>query len=166
MAVVGACTTITGGTARVDAGAAPVYRTSVSVSVSESAASSSMRESERQQSMTTQAIHTACETLSTSSAEAVDTVNAYVDAANGRGDPLATEAPAADALNRSADLVTADLNDTVPQEIHDALTAWVDAARETADAVATKLPPDQFNDAVNKLNDARSHALDLCDATY
>ena len=91
MGVLGACTTVTGGSGKVDTADAPAYRTSMSSSVAESAASSSMRESERQQSLTTEAIHTACETLSTSSADAVDNVNAYVDAVNGKGDPVATE---------------------------------------------------------------------------
>lgn len=169
MAVIGsaaACTTVTGGRGRVDGAEAPAYRSSVAVSVSESAATSSMRESERQATLTTEAIHTACETLSTTSAEAVDTVNVYVDAVNGQGDPVAAEGPAAEALHRSADTVLTDVNDTLPQAIHDALSAWVDAARATADAVTGRVPPGEFNDAVDKLNDARSHALDLCDATY
>lgn len=166
MGVLGACTTVTGGSAAVDAADAPAYRTSMSSSVAESAATSSMRESDRQQTLTTEAIHTACETLSTSSADAVDTVNAYVDAANGKGDPAAAGGPAADALNHSADLVAADINGTVPQDIRDALTAWSDAARGAAAAVTGHLPPDQFNAAVDRLNDSRSHALDLCDATY
>ena len=71
---------MTSGSGTVDAADAPAYRASVSASVAESAASSSARESERQASLTTEAIHTACEALSTSSADAVDTVNAYVDA--------------------------------------------------------------------------------------
>ena len=125
MGVLGACTTVTGGSAKVDRADAPAYRTSMSSSVAESAATSSMRESERQESLTTEAIHTACETLSTSSADAVDNVNAYVDAVNGEGDPVATEGAAADALNHSADLVAADVNDAVPQDIRDALSAWV-----------------------------------------
>jgi len=164
--VVAACTTVTGGSGRVDGAEAPAYRSSVAVSVSESVATSSMRESERQATLTTEAIHTACETLSTTSADAVDTVNVYVDAVNGQGDPVAAEGPAADALHHSADMVLSDVNDTLPQPIHDALSAWVDAARATADAVTGRVPPGQFNDAVDKLNDARSHALDLCDATY
>lgn len=166
MGSVVACTTVTGGSGRVDGAEAPAYRSSVAVSVSESAATSSMKESERQATLTTEAIHTACETLSTTSADAVDTVNVYVDAVNGQGDPVAAEGPAADALHHSADSVLADLNDTVPQAIRDALSAWIDAARATADAVTGRVPPGQFNDAVDKLNDARSHALDLCDATY
>ncbi len=78
----------------------------MSVSLSESAASSSARESERQASETTKAMHDTCETLSTTSADAIDAVNAYVDAFNkGAGNVDATEGPAVDALNQSADAV-------------------------------------------------------------
>ena len=166
MGVVGACTTVTGGTGKVDAGDAPAYRTSVASSVAESAAVSSARESERQESLTTEAVHSACETLSTTSADAIDTVNVYVDAVNGEGDPAATEGPAADALRHSADLVAADVNDTLPEEIRDALTDWSDEARAAADAITARVGPSEFNDAIDRLNDARSDALDLCDATY
>ena len=166
MGVVGACATVTGGTGKVDAADAPAYRTSVASSVSESAATASARESERQESMTTEAVHGVCETLSTTSADAIDTVNAYVDAFNGEGDPAATEGAASDALLHSADLVAADLNDNVPPEVRDALNGWGDAARAAADAITTHAEPSEFNDAIDRLNDARSHALDLCDATY
>ncbi len=76
----------------------------MSSSAAASAATSSMRESERQQSVTIEAIHTACETLSTSSADAIDTVNTFVEVVNGEGDPVATKGPAADSLHHSADL--------------------------------------------------------------
>ncbi len=166
MAVVG-CTTVSDGTARVDAGDAPAYRTSVSVSLSESAASSSARESERQASQTTKAMHDTCETLSTTSADAIDAVNAYVDAFNkGAGNADATEGPAVDALNQSADAVEGSLTDTIPPELKDALTSWVDGARATAKAISGKAPADEFNKTIGDLNDTRSNALGLCDATY
>ena len=57
MIVVG-CTSVTDGDAAVAEGDAPLYRASVSASIEESAASSSARESERQESLTTEAIHT------------------------------------------------------------------------------------------------------------
>ncbi len=123
MAVAG-CTTVSDGTARVNAGDAPAYRTSVSVSASESAASSSARESERQASETTKAMHDTCETLSTTSADAIDAVNAYVDAFNqGAGNVDATEGPAVDALNQSADAVEGSMSDVIPPELKDALTS-------------------------------------------
>ncbi|MCI4675347.1 hypothetical protein K9U37_10815 [Mycolicibacterium litorale] len=166
MAVVG-CTTVSDGTARVNAGDAPAYRTSVSVSMSESAASSSARESERQASETTKAMHDTCETLSTTSADAIDAVNAYVNAFNqGSGNVDATEGPAVDALNQSADAVQGSLTDAIPPELKDALTSWVDGARATAKAIAGKAPAGEFNKTIGDLNNTRSTALSLCDATY
>ena len=156
MGVLGACTTVTGGSARVDAADAPAFRTSMSSSVAESAATSSMRESERQESLTTEAIHTACETLSTSSADAIDNVNAYVDAVNGEGDPVATEGAGrrlAEPQCRPGDRRHQRLS---APNIRDALTAWSDAARGAAAAVTGHVPPDQFNAAVDRLNDSRS----------
>jgi hypothetical protein len=166
MTVVG-CTTVSDGTATVNAGDAPAYRTSVSVSLSESAASSSARESERQASETTKAMHDTCETLSTTSADAIDAVNAYVDAFNqGAGNVDATEGPAVDALNQSADAVEGSMTDIIPPELKDALTQWVDGARATAKAITGKAPAAEFNQTIGDLNDTRSTALSLCDATY
>lgn len=166
LTVVG-CTTVSGGTATVNAGDAPAYRTSVSVSLSESAASSSARESERQASETTKAMHDSCETLSTTSADAIDAVNAYVDAFNqSAGNVNATEGPAVDALNQSADAVESSISDTIPAELKDALTSWVDGARATATAISGKAPAGEFNKTIGDLNDTRSNALTLCDATY
>lgn len=161
------CTTVTGGDATVNAGDAPAYRTSVSISSSQSAASSSARESERQASMTTQAVHDTCETLSTTSADAIDAVNAYVDAFNAEGgDVLRTEGPAVDGLNQSADAVESSISDIVPDEVRMAFEDWIDGARATADAIIGKASPSEFNKVVGDLNDARSAALELCDATY
>ena len=166
MTVVG-CTTVSDGTARVNAGDAPAYRTSVSVSLSESAASSSTRESERRASETTKAMHDTCETLSTTSADAIDAVNAYVDAFNkGAGNADASEGPAVDALNQSADAVEGSLTDIIPPELKDALTSWIDGARATAKAITGKAPAGEFNQSIGDLNDTRSNALSLCDATY
>ncbi len=166
MGVVG-CTTVSDGTARVNAGDAPAYRTSVSVSLSESAASSSARESERQASETTKAMHDTCETLSTTSADAIDAVNTYVGAFNqGGGNTAATEGPAVDALNQSADAVQGSITDAIPADLRQALTDWVDGARATAKAITAQAPADEFNKTIGDLNDTRSNALSLCDATY
>ncbi|BBY89840.1 MULTISPECIES: hypothetical protein [Mycolicibacterium] len=165
MAAIG-CSSITDGTPTVDASDAPAYRTSVSESLSASAATSSARESERQGSLTVEAVHTACETMSTTSADAIDALNVYVDSMNAGGDGIATEGAAGEALNRSADVVLADIDDTLPPELRDALNAWVDAARATATAVLTRVPAGEFNDAVTGLNDSRSNALNLCDGFY
>lgn len=165
MAVIG-CSSVTDGTATVDASEAPAYRTSVSESLSASAATSSARESERQESLTVEAVHTACEAMSTTSADAIDTLNVYVDSMNAGSDGIDTEGAAGEALNRSADVVLGDIDDTLPPELRDALNAWVDAARATATAVLTRVPAGEFNDAVTGLNDSRSAALNLCDGFY
>jgi hypothetical protein len=165
VAVIG-CSSVTGGTASIDTADAPVYRASVSASVEESAATSSARESQRQESLTTEAVHTACESLSTSSAEGIEALNVHVDAMNAGSAGVETEGPAAEALNRSADLVLAGVNDTLPQEMRDALNSWVDAARATASAVLTRVSAVEFNDTVTRLNDSRANALNLCDAAY
>ncbi len=166
MIIVG-CSSVTEGTAKVDAGEAPVYRASVSASIEESAASSSARESERQASLTTQAIHSSCEALSSSSVDAITAVNDYVDAFNqNAADVGAKTGPAIDALNQSADLVARSISDPLTAELRDALNAWVDAARGVATAIAGNYGPDEFNDAITQLNDTKTTALDECDAAY
>jgi hypothetical protein len=166
MVIVG-CNSVTEGTAKVDAGEAPVYRASVSASIEESAASSSARESERQESLTTQAIHSSCEALSSSSVDAITAVNNYVDAFNQNAADFGAQAgPAIDALNHSADLVARSMSDALMPELKDALNAWVDAARGVATAIAGNYGPDEFNVAITGLNDSKSTALNLCDASY
>jgi TATA-box binding protein (TBP) (component of TFIID and TFIIIB) len=166
MVIVG-CTSVTQGTAQIDRADAPVYRASVSASIAESADSSSTRESERQASLTVQAVHTSCDALSSSSVDAITAVNNYVDAFNRNATDAAAKAPAAvDALNHSADLVARSLSDTLAPNLSDALNAWVDAARGLANAIAGNYGPDQFNGAITKLNDTKTSALNLCDAAY
>jgi hypothetical protein len=139
----------------------------VSASLAESAASSSSQESKRQASMTIQAVHSACEALSSSSVDAITAVNAYVKAFNDNAADLqAKQQPAVDALNHSADTVAQSISDPLSQELKDAMNAWVDAARGVATAIAGNYGPDEFNSAVSKLNDVKTHALDLCDAAY
>lgn len=162
-----ACTSVTDGDPTANSGDAPAYRTSMSVSSAQSAASSSARESERQASMTTQAVHTTCETLSTTSADAIDAVNAFVGAFNSdSGDIATTEGPAVEALKRSAEAVQKSIGDAVPDEMKDAFMQWVDGARATADAITRKAGPSEFNEVIDRLNGARSDVLRLCDATY
>ena len=161
------CNSVTSGTPTVDRADAPVYRASVSASAEESAASSSSRESERQDSLTTQAIHSSCEALSSSSVDAVTAVNNYVDAFNNTAaDATAKAAPAIDALNHSADLVAGSVSDTLTPNLRDALNAWVDAARGLATAISGNYGTEEFNAAIAKLNDTKSTALNLCDAAY
>lgn len=166
MIIVG-CNSVTSGTPTVDRADAPVYRASVSASAQESAESSSSRESERQQSLTTQAIHSSCEALSSSSVDAITAVNDYVDAFNKTAaDVPAKAAPAIDALNHSADLVAGSVSDTLTPNLRDALNAWVDAARGLATAIAGNYGMDEFNAAISKVNDTKTTALNLCDAAY
>ncbi len=162
-----ACTSVTGGQGTVDAADAPAYRTSMSMSSSQAAASSSARESERQASLTTQAMRNSCETLATTSADAIAAVNAYVDAYNGEGGTVAsTEGPAIDALDQSAQAVESSLTDVIPPELRDALAGWVDGAYAAAAAIANQASPSEFNTVIKQINDASSTALRMCDATY
>ena len=79
-------------------------------------------------------MHASCEALIDHSADAIDAVNAYVDAFNeDAADVDATEGPAVDALNHSADLVAGSITDALPPDLTDALDRWVDAARAAAD---------------------------------
>jgi hypothetical protein len=166
MIIVG-CNSVTSGSPTVDRADAPVYRASVSASAEESAESSSSRESERQESLTTQAIHSSCEALSTSSVDAITAVNNYVQAFNQTAaDATAKAAPAVDELNHSADLVAGSVSDTLAPILRDALNAWVDAARGLATAIAGNYDSDEINAAIRQLNDTRSAALDRCDAAY
>ncbi|MDH6194979.1 hypothetical protein M2272_001608 [Mycobacterium frederiksbergense] len=165
MIVVG-CSAVTGGTAQVDTNAAPEYRASVSASITESSLSSVTRESQRQASLTTRAIHTVCEDLSTSAVDAVEAVNAYVEAVNNGGDTQAKAGPAIAGLNRSADLVSSGLSDALSADLRAALTDWVDSARALVTAISTKVGPDQFNTASTRSNTARENALNRCDAAY
>ncbi|HXO49768.1 MAG TPA: hypothetical protein VN888_01810 [Mycobacterium sp.] len=166
MIIVG-CSSVTSGTATVDRADAPVYRASVSASSQESAASSSARESERQGSLTRQAVHASCDGLSSSSVDAITAVNNYVDAFNKTpADAAAKAGPAIDALNHSADLVASSESDALAQNLRDALNGWVDAARGLARAIAGNVGPEEFNAAITKLNDTKTTALNLCDAAY
>lgn len=165
MIVVG-CTSVTGGTATVDKADAPIYRASVSASAADSAESSSSKESERQQSITTSAIHTSCEALSSSSVDAISAVNDYVGAYNENGDVAAAARPAIDALNHSADTVERSLADQLGPDLRGALAEWVAAARAVATAISNDVGPDSFNDGVGRLNDAKDAALNMCDKAY
>jgi hypothetical protein len=166
MIIVG-CSNVTEGTASVDSADAPVYKASVSASIEESAASSSTRESERQASLTKEAVHTSCESLSTSSVDAITAVNAYVDAFNrSAADADAMAGPAVDALNHSADLVARSVSDPLPPDLKDAMNSWVDAARGLAVAIEGNYGSDEFNAAISTLNDTKTTALNLCDAAY
>ena len=166
MGVVG-CTSVTGGDGTPNAADAQAYRTSMTMSSSAAAASSSARESQRQASATTQAVHATCETLSTTSADAIDAVNAYVDAYNTDGGDIAgTEGPAVDGLTQSAQAVESSITPAIPKDLAEAFQAWVDGAGATAKAITGKASAKQFNDLIDGLNESRTKALELCDKTY
>lgn len=165
VAMVG-CSSTVGGTATVDTADAPVYQASVSASAAESSAVSSSKEASRQSSITREAVHTSCEAVSSSSADAITSVNAYVDARNANADVAASARPAIAALNTSADVVTGSISDPLRQDLRDALLGWADAARAVSAAIADDIGPSPFNDAINRLNDSRTLVLDLCDAAY
>jgi hypothetical protein len=164
LAVVG-CTTVTDGSPGADNAIAPAYRASVSVSVSASIATSSVRESQRQQSLTTKAVVRVCESFVISSKDAVDKVNDFVAAYNNGGNTSGAEGPAVDALNHSADTVESDSNGPLSQNLREALNAYDDAARDVAKAIRAHAGTDEFNKRVNQLNDAKSEAVKRCRAS-
>jgi hypothetical protein len=165
MGIVG-CTTLTNGTATPDTNVAPAYRQSVSASVSASSATSRVRESQRQQSLTTRAVRTSCDSLATSSKDAIDKVNEYVSAYNAGHNTGPTEGPAIGALNDSATTVSNSFNDALSQELKDAFNAYVDAARGVANAIGTHASIPEFNKRVDQLNDTKTKALKLCLASF
>jgi len=117
--------------------------------------------------LTTQAAHSTCEALSDTSSDAIDAVNAYVGAFNQSSSDIdRTEGPAIESLKTSADAVEASISDILPKELKDAFAAWVDGANTTAAAITQHASPGEFNQTIGQLNDARSQALKLCDATY
>ena len=90
--------------------------------------------------------------------DSITAVNDYVKAFNENApDAQAKAGPAVDSLNHSADLVAPSISDPLSHELKDALNAWVDAARGVANAIAGNYGPDEFNAAVTKLNDVKTH---------
>lgn len=165
MGIVG-CTTVTNGTASPDTKVAPAYRQSVSASVSASSATSSVRESQRQQSLTTKAIRSSCESLATTSKDAIDKVNAFVGAFNAGRNTGPTEGPAIAALNDSASTVSNSFNDALSSQLKDAFNSYVDAAHAVANAIGTHAGTGEFNKRVDQLNDTKTKALKLCLASF
>ncbi|OBA73686.1 hypothetical protein A5641_04850 [Mycobacterium sp. 1554424.7] len=160
------CTSVTKGTATPDTNVAPAYRQSVSASVSASSATSRVRESQRQASLTTRAVHTSCDTLATSAKDAIDRVNDYVAAFNAGRNTGPNEGPAIGALNDSATTVSNSFSDALSQQLKDAFNAYVDAARGVANAIGTHASIAEFNRRVDQLNDTKTKALKLCLASY
>lgn len=168
MVVVG-CTSVTDGTAQVDAKEAPNYRASMSASVEASAETSSARESERRESLTTQAIRGSCDVLATSSVDSITAVNDFVGALNEGGSPPDVDAAAGaavDTLNQGADVVAGSLTDPLNEELRGAINGWIDSSRAVSTAITADLGPDEFNAAITRFNEANDGALALCDALY
>jgi hypothetical protein len=166
MIVVG-CQSLTDGNPTVDPRDATNYRASVSSASVESSSRSAASESTRQVSITKQAVHTSCEALSITSVNAVDAVNAFVHAVN-ENEPGQEEksVAAVDALHASADSVAASLSEPLSDELEGLLNDWIAAARNVADVISQGFEQDQFNAAVDRLNDVKVRALGLCDASY
>ncbi len=164
IAIVG-CTSVTDGLPTVDTAIAPAYRESVSASVSASAATSSLQETRRQLSLTTQAVVRACESLAATSKDAVDKVNDFVAAYNQGHDTTPAEGPAADTLNHSAELVEGNSGGPLSADLHHALNAYADAARDLAVAIRNHGDMEAFNQRVNQFNDTKTEAVKLCRAS-
>lgn len=166
MIVVG-CEAVTQGDATIDRADAPMYRASVSASIENSQLSSSSKESERLITLSREALHTACDALSSTSVDAIDAVNAYVRAHNAQTADAASKAgPAIDALNKTADQVAANSGGALSQELSGALNDYVAAARAVSAAIASNAGVDEFNGVTNRMNDAKRVALQKCDAGY
>ncbi len=163
--VVAGCTSVTDGTPAADTAIAPAYRESVSASISASAATSSLQETRRQQSLTTQAVVRACESFATTSKDAVDKVNDFVAAYNQGRDTTAAEGPAVDTLNHSAELVEGNTRGPVSADLHQALNAYVDAARDLANTIRSHGEMAEFNRRVNQFNDTKTEAVKVCRAS-
>lgn len=161
MAIV-SCTTVTEGMGTVDTAIAPAYRASVSASVSASSATSRIRETQRQQSLTTRAVRSSCGALATTSKDAIEKVNLFVAAFNQGRSTGPAEGPAADSLNHSADAVSGSISDPLSPDLRNALNAYVDAARGVANAISSHAPISEFNKQVDQLNDTKTKAVQLC----
>ena len=109
----------------------------------------------------------ACTALTDSSVRAITAVNDYVNAFNANDPQAAAKGQAAiDALHASADQVATLLRPVSSQRLRDALQGYVDAIRRLAAAILGNAGSDEFNAAITRLNDAKTTALNRCDAAY
>lgn len=157
-----ACTSVTDGAATPDTQLAPVYRSSVSAS----SVTSSLKESQRQQSLTAKAVRNSCDSLAAASKDAIDKVNAFVATFNAGRNTGPAEGPAIAALNNSASMAADSLNDALSAQLQQAFQAFADAARAVANAIGTHAPTSEFNRRVDQLNDTKTDALKLCLAAF
>ena len=113
-------------------------------------------------------MHTSCDALSTSSVNAVDAVNAFVSAYNGNApDVGAKTGPAIAALNTQrrpgrAQPVGAAVGRV--GECAEGLGGFGPQRRAASSPASFGM--DEFNTAVNQLNEVKTKALILCDAAY
>lgn len=106
-----------------------------------------------------------CAALVTTSKNAIDKTNEFVQAFNSGRGTGPTEGPAIDALNDSANTVANSFNDAMSQQIKDAFNAYIDAAHAVANAIGTHASTSEFNKRVDQLNDTKKKAIQLCLAT-
>ena len=124
------CTKVTDGTAAPDTSGGsglPVVGVGIGVGVGRRRPASGSPSGK--QSLTTKAVHTSCDTLATTSKDAIDKVNAFVAAFNAGRSTGPTEGPAIDALNNSATAVANSFSDALSPQMRDAFNAYSDAAR-------------------------------------
>ena len=110
------------------------------------------------QSLTTEAVHTACEALSSSSVDSINAVNDYVDGVQlecrRRGGQGGTGRRRAQPQRRSGRRRASTIR--CRRELRDALNAWVDAARGVANAIAGTTGPTSSTPRSTKLNDVKT----------
>jgi hypothetical protein len=111
-------------------------------------------------------VRTACDSLATTSKDAIDKVNVFVGAFNAGRGTGPTEGPAIDALNNSASTVSNSFNDALSSQLKDAFNAYVDSAHDVANAIGTHAGTAEFNRRVDRLNKTKTAALKLCLASF
>ena len=117
--------------------------------------------------MTTQAVHSACEALSITSVNAVDAVNAFVFAFNANAPGQQEKSTAAvESLTVSADSVSTSLSPPLSDELEALMVDWFGSARAAAGVLSRGFELGRFNAAVDHLNDVKTRALGLCNASY
>lgn len=107
----------------------------------------------------------ACEAFAASSRDAVDRLNAYIEAVNQGRDTTAVEAPAVEVLERSADDTENKARGALSQSVREGLNAYTDAARDVAGAIRTHAGRDEFNKRAAQLTDTKNEAVKRCQAS-
>ena len=121
---------------------------------------------QRQQSLTTKAIRTSCDTLATSSSAAIDKVNVFVKAYQPGPATGPTEGPAIDALNDSASTVGNALNDAMSLGSAGRIQRLCRRGPRGGERHRHARATGEFNKRVDQLNDTKTKALKLCLASF